>query len=155
MKLKIRRAQSKDWAALVDFNCRMAMETEEKVLDRETVTGGVKALLSDPRSGFYVLAESGKDDSAEIAGSLMVTTEWSDWRNGVFWWVQSVYIRPEFRRQGIYRSLYEHVKQLAAEAGDVCGFRLYVEKENRVAQQTYEKLGMKETYYLMYEEENR
>lgn len=152
MKFTIRRGQREDWPALVDFNCRMAMETEGKTLDQATVTKGVQALLSDERRGFYVLAEADENGALKIAGSLMVTTEWSDWRNGVFWWVQSVYIRPEYRRQGIYRRLYQHVKQLAAEAGDVCGYRLYVEKENEVAQRTYESLGMDETYYLMYEE---
>lgn len=152
MTFTIRRGEQEDWPALVDFNCRMAKETEDLTLDRETVTSGVRELLTDANMGFYVIAEAETEDSREIAGSLMVTTEWSDWRNGVFWWVQSVYVRPEFRRQGIYRQLYEHVKQLAAAAKNVCGFRLYVEKENKAAQRTYEALGMEKTYYLMYEE---
>lgn len=161
MEMNIRRGRSADWQALVEFNCQMAKETENLVLDKETVTNGVQALLADNSQGFYVIAEvdgvavnrsPAEGEMAEIAGSLMVTTEWSDWRNGVFWWVQSVYIRPEFRRQGIYRQLYAHVKKLAAEADHVCGFRLYVEKENEVAQKTYEALGMDETHYLMYEE---
>lgn len=156
MGINIRRGQPADWSALVDFNCRMAKETEGLELDRARVSLGVQTLLSDSGRGFYVIAESNgtsKDEkSAEIAGSLMVTTEWSDWRNGVFWWVQSVYIQPEFRRKGIYSQLYAHVKELAKEAGNVCGFRLYVEKKNIVAQKTYEALGMAETHYLMYEE---
>ena len=105
-------------------------------------------MIANPSHGFYLVAE--KD--GEIAGSLMVTTEWSDWRNGVVWWVQSVYVRDEYRRQGIYRGLYEEVKTLSNNDESVCGFRLYVEKDNVNAQKTYESLGMIETDYLMYEE---
>jgi ribosomal protein S18 acetylase RimI-like enzyme len=113
----------------------------------------VENLLRDERYGFYVVAEyCASADSREVAGSLMVTYEWSDWRNGVFWWIQSVYVKPEFRRQGVYRRLYEFIKQRAAQESNVCGFRLYVEKENRIAQATYERLGMTETYYKMFEE---
>lgn len=82
----------------------------------------------------------------------MVTTEWSDWRNGNFWWIQSVYVKPEFRQQGIYRAMYEHLKTLARSKKNVCGFRLYVEKDNKTAQHTYQSLGMSETHYLIYEE---
>lgn len=153
MPIVIRRGQQVDWPELVDFNCRMAKETENITLDRTTVTKGVQSLLADGKMGFYIIAESTGADSPEIAGALMVTTEWSDWRNGLFWWIQSVYVRPEFRRQGIYRRLYAHVKQLAEDAGNVSGFRLYVEKENSAAQKTYTSLGMAETHYLMYEEE--
>ena len=97
----------------------------------------------------YLVAEQGD----EIVGSLMVTTEWSDWRNGFFWWVQSVYVRPEFRRQGVYRALYTEVRIHAKAQPDVCGIRLYVENENEGAQKTYEALGMKKTGYRLYEEE--
>jgi ribosomal protein S18 acetylase RimI-like enzyme len=92
------------------------------------------------------------EDAGEIVGGLMITYEWSDWRNAWFWWIQSVYILPEYRAQGIYRMLYEYVKQKAEESKDVCGFRLYVEKENERAQKVYEKTGMESSYYLMYEE---
>ena len=90
-----------------------------------------------------------------MAAGLMVTTEWSDWRNGWFWWIQSVFVRPEHRGGGLYGRMYQFVKDRATEAGDVCGFRLYVEKENERAQRVYEKLGMERTYYLMYEEETK
>jgi ribosomal protein S18 acetylase RimI-like enzyme len=126
----------------------MALETEGKTLDAATLANGVTAVFKDTAKGFYVVAE----DEGQILGGLMVTTEWSDWRNGWFWWIQSVYIQPKGRGQGIYRLLYEFVKQQAANAGGVCGFRLYVEKENELAQAVYEKLGMEKTYYLMYEE---
>lgn len=126
----------------------MALETENKELDGDILSKGVNRLIADPSKGFYLVAEQNN----QVVGSLMVTTEWSDWRNGVFWWVQSVYISPDFRRQGIYSKLYEQVKDLAEKQGDVCGFRLYVEKDNSIAQQTYESLGMHSSHYLMYEE---
>jgi ribosomal protein S18 acetylase RimI-like enzyme len=118
----------------------------------ETLTAGVRNLLRNDQYGFYVVAEAA--DSAgrkEVVGSLMVTYEWSDWRDAVFWWIQSVYVAPESRRRGIYRRLYEFVKDLAAQQ-NVCGFRLYVERENVAAQRTYERLGMTEAHYKMYEE---
>jgi ribosomal protein S18 acetylase RimI-like enzyme len=113
------------------------------------LTAGIENLLRHKRHGFYLIAETSE---AEAVGSLMITYEWSDWRNGLFWWIQSVYIAPQFRRRGIYRRLYEFVKELAAKQDGVRGFRLYVEKENRTAQRTYEQLGMSETHYLMFEE---
>lgn len=146
--MRIRKATLQDSQALVDFNQAMALETEDKQLDADTLTAGVNGLLGDENKGFYLVAELPNGD---VAGSLMVTFEWSDWRNNQFWWIQSVYIRPQNRRQGIYSDLYNKVKILAEENKGVCGFRLYVEKDNVVAQQTYEKLGMHESHYAMYE----
>ena len=145
----VRRAAARDREVLVEFNLAMARETEAKELSPEVLRAGVAHFIERPQYGFYVVAE----DGGQVVGSLMVTYEWSDWRDGLFWWIQSVYVRPADRRRGVYRRLYEHVKRLAA-AGDseVRGFRLYVEKENRVAQTTYERLGMAETHYRMYEE---
>jgi len=139
--------QPRDAQALVSFNRAMARETEGKELDLEILTAGVAALLADPARGFYVVARRG----GEVVGSLMITTEWSDWRCGDFWWIQSVYVRPEARRQGVYRRLYDFVRARAAATDGVCGFRLYVERGNHRAQQTYEALGMRETVYRMYE----
>ena len=147
--MNIRLAQKDDAPALVEFNQAMALETEEKQLDFETLTSGVEAVFSDEKKGFYVVAE---ESGNKIIGGLMITFEWSDWRNGWFWWIQSVYILPDFRGQGIYRLLYEFVKKEAENAKNVRGFRLYVEKENERAQKVYEKLGMEKSYYLMYEE---
>ena len=144
----LRQAVAKDAASIAEFNRLMAFETEHKKLIPEVILAGVNTMIANPSHGFYLVAE--KDGN--IAGSLMITTEWSDWRNGVVWWVQSVYVREEYRRQGIYRGLYEKVKALASENESVCGFRLYVEKDNVNAQKTYEVLGMLETDYLMYEE---
>ena len=144
----IRTGEKGDAAALAAFNIAMALETEDKALAPAVVSNGVETLLNNPQYGFYVIAE--KD--GEIAGSLMVTTEWSDWRDGEFWWVQSVYVRRDCRRQGIYRKLYEYIKLKATQRGNVCGFRLYVERDNTVAQQAYAKVGMSETFYKMFEE---
>src|SRR5215204_6347209 len=146
--MNIRLAQTSDSSLLVEFNQAMALETEGKTLDAPILQSGVGAVFDDEKKGFYVVAE----DAGMIVGGLMITFEWSDWRSAWFWWIQSVYILPEFRGQGIYRLLYDFVKKAAGEKEDVCGFRLYVEKENISAQKVYEKLGMEETYYLMYEE---
>ncbi|MFH2008752.1 MAG: GNAT family N-acetyltransferase [bacterium] len=145
--MDIRLGRPEDRSGLVEFNRAMALETEGLELPLETVTAGVCSLLQRPQNGFYVVAER----AGELVGSLMITTEWSDWRNGDFWWIQSVYVRPEARRRGIYRRLYAFVKARAGEMGGVCGFRLYVEKENARAHATYEALGMREAVYKMYE----
>ena len=147
-QIKIRVAEKSDLASLVTFNQLMAWETEQKTLDESILCKGVAALIADNNKGFYLVAEQDK----KVLGSLMVTSEWSDWRNGVFWWVQSVYISPDFRRQGVYAQLYAEVKVLAEQQQNICGFRLYVEKENLIAQKTYESLGMEQSHYLMYEE---
>ena len=112
---------------------------------------GVQHLLSTPTAGFYLVATQGD----QPVGSLMITTEWSDWRNGTFWWIQSVYVPPEARRRGVYRALYEQVQALAATEPGVCGFRLYVERENAAARATYTSLGMSETSYRLYETDRR
>ena len=147
-KINIRVADNNDAVSLVKFNQLMAWETEQKKLDGDILLKGVSALIADENKGFYLVAEQ----NSQVVGSLMVTTEWSDWRNGVFWWVQSVYILPDSRRQGIYAQLYTQVKALGELQKNVCGFRLYVEKENIIAQKTYASLGMEESHYLMYEE---
>ena len=148
MALKIRLATGADTTALIEFNCAMALETERRELLPEVIGAGVRSLLANPASGFYVVA----DEGGRVVGSLLVTKEWSDWRNGDFWWIQSVYVHPEFRRRGVYKALYGHIRALAAQDPKVCGFRLYVEKENSRAQSTYQSLGMKETRYLIFEE---
>lgn len=144
----IRKADREDAAAIARFNIRMARETESLDLDPDIVLGGARRLIENDSLGFYLVAVA----DGEIAGSLMITTEWSDWRNGQFWWIQSVYVIPEFRRQGLYRRLYRAVKDLAAENRSVCGFRLYVERDNTVAQKTYSSVGMHETPYRVFEE---
>ena len=144
----IRKATKQDAADIARFNIAMAMETENKELKKSEIEPGVKALFERPEFGFYMVAES----EGKVIGTLMITKEWSDWRNGVFWWIQSVYVIPEFRRRGVYRSMYQKIKDLAAQNSDVCGFRLYVENENAIAQKAYLDLGMEETHYKMFEE---
>lgn len=151
---RLRLAEERDAQALVEFNRAMARETEAKDLALDVLTAGVENLLRSPQHGFYVVAEycAAPENQGEVVASLLVTYEWSDWRNGLFWWIQSVYVKPPFRRRGVYRRLYEFVKSRASNERDVRGFRLYVEKENRIAQQTYERLGITETHYKMFEE---
>jgi len=144
----IRRATHKDATALSQFNQNSAFETEGMKIIPEVADAGVKTMIENPQMGFYLVAE----DQSTIAAALMTTTEWSDWRNGLFWWIQSVYVLPEYRRQGLYRKLYEEVRRLAEDETDVCGFRLYVEHDNLTAQKTYQSLGMEETHYKLYEE---
>ncbi len=147
--MKIRLADQSDINALVGFNQAMALETEGKELDAGILRPGVAAVFADPNKGFYVVAS----DAERIAAGLLVTFEWSDWRNKWFWWIQSVYVRPEHRGRSVYRQMYNFVKELAELRMDVCGFRLYVENDNTNARSVYEKLGMSESHYLMYEEE--
>ncbi len=144
---EISLATERDADPIIDKNWRMANETEGKELPRDRLERGVRALLEDPNKGFYLLYRSG----GEVVGQLMVTFEWSDWRAGTFWWIQSVYVDPEHRRRGVYRALYQRVLELARADRGVCGVRLYVERHNRVAQSTYEALGMVRAAYEMFE----
>jgi GNAT superfamily N-acetyltransferase len=145
--MKIRKARPADAAVIAGFNRNLAWETEKQRLNPAIVGRGVRALLKDTAKGTYYVAERG----GVIVGQLLITTEWSDWRNGYFWWIQSVYVTSEFRRDGVFRALYGHVEALARSRRDVCGLRLYVEKNNRRAHTTYERLGMKHTHYEIYE----
>lgn len=147
--LEIRQATLQDAALLAGWAQTMAMETEHKQLDHDTVLKGVQAGIANPTLARYFIVMSG---NAPV-GTLMLTTEWSDWRNANWWWIQSVYVHPDFRRRGIFQSLYSYVKTQAENAPGVCGLRLYVEHENTNAQQTYEKLGMVDAGYRMMEAE--
>ena len=143
----IRSATAEDAHALAQFNIAMAEETEERALDPVTVHAGVKAVIQSPARGFYLVAESG----GVCVGALLITFEWSDWRNGDLWWIQSVYVLPSHRGRGIFRQLYEHVVAQATENSDVRGIRLYVEKDNLKAQTVYEHLSMTRTPYQVFE----
>ena len=140
----IRVATAADVQVIADFNARLAEETEAVSLDRETVLQGVRALLSDKTRGSYYVACAGG-----IIGQMMHTREWSDWRNGDIWWIQSVYVHPDYRRQGVFRSLYGHLRTLAESDPGVVGLRLYVEQENQAARATYAGLGMSQAHYLV------
>ena len=147
MSIEIRQAEMEDASRIVLFNLAMARETEGRELDRSTLSKGVEALLEDPSKGRYFVAVKGE----EIVGQVMINTEWSDWRNGPVWWLQSVYVSKRHRREGIYRGLHEHVRE-SARREKAIGIRLYVERDNLGAQSTYEALGMTESQYLMFEE---
>lgn len=147
--LTLRPGEWRDAAAIAGFNRAMALETEGRGLQPERSLAGVQRLLRDPALGFYLVAER----AGAAVGSLMVTYEWSDWRNGHFWWIQSVYVVPQARRGGVFRALYRHVQEMVQRDATVCGLRLYVEATNERAQATYDALGMVRTHYLVYEQE--
>ena len=143
----IRKATYLDISNIVGFNNAMALETEGKTLDYITLKQGVSEVLSDPLKGFYLIAVF----SGTVVGQLMITSEWSDWRNGYFWWIQSVYIKQDHRKLGVYRALNEEVLSLAKNNGNICGIRLYVDRDNTIAQRVYHNLGMSTSNYDMYE----
>lgn len=142
----LRKASLSDIPVLTQANVAMALETEDLSLDPEVVAKGVEAVLQDASKGFYLIAEQ----DGEPAGNLMVTYEWSDWRNAQMWWFQSVYVQPSFRGQRLFTKMYNHIKSMAEESG-AKELRLYVDKGNVNAQKVYEKLGMEECHYYMYE----
>ena len=129
----------------------MAWETEKRRLDAARVNAGVAALLEDSAKGTYFLAEIEKGGSSVVAGQLLITYEWSDWRNGNFWWIQSVYVPEEFRGRGVFTALFNHICNLANTRKDVCGLRLYMDSHNHKARRTYERLGLSKTNYEMFE----
>ncbi|MBK9167330.1 MAG: GNAT family N-acetyltransferase [Bryobacterales bacterium] len=143
----IRPARPDDAAVIASFNAAMALETESVVLDPKRVHAGVAALLADPSKGFYTVAET----EGTVIGQTMVTYEWSDWRNGVFWWLQSVYVATGWRGRGVFRKLLEHI-EIRARA-EACGLRLYVERHNQRAARVYETLGFAPTAYNLYEKD--
>jgi len=143
---KIRRATLDDLEVIVAWNMCLAKETENMSLDHDTITRGVRAALSDENKALYFVAEV----AGQLVGMLMVTYEWSDWRNGQIWWIQSLYVPPEWRQRGVFRAMYQHVHQLA-QTNNVKGLRLYVEHANTTAQKAYEHVGMNNSHYLMFE----
>jgi ribosomal protein S18 acetylase RimI-like enzyme len=149
--MRIRKATSTDAAIIADFNARMAWETEQRRLDTKRVRAGVRALLRNRSRGVYFVAQEQQNGKRSVVGQILITYEWSDWRNGNFWWIQSVYVAEEFRGQGIFRALFRHVNDLAKARKDVCGLRLYVDAQNQSARQAYERLGMKRTNYQLFE----
>lgn len=144
--ITIRKAEKTDADVIIDFQMKMARETEELELNKNTVTRGVNAVFANQSRGQYYVA----DDDGKVVASLLITFEWSDWRNCSVWWFQSVYVLPEYRRRGIFRKMYNHIKSLA-EAEDAGGLRLYVETKNIRARKTYEALGMSSEHYAFYE----
>ena len=147
MPIFIRTAEPSDVDVLLHGNAAMAFETEHRTLDPDVLRRGIQALFNVSARGVYYVAEI----AGEFAGQMLITYEWSDWRNGNFWWIQSVYVLPQFRGRGVFRALYSHLEALARAEPQVCGLRLYVEPTNARAQATYEKCGMKRADYQMFE----
>jgi ribosomal protein S18 acetylase RimI-like enzyme len=147
MDLLIRHASLSDIESIVLFNRAMALETEKKHLNEEIASSGVRRLMLQEQYGFYIIAEI----ENKPVGQLMITYEWTDWRDGLFWWIQSVYVMPDFRGKGIYKALYGHILRESRKHDDVRGIRLYVDRSNDVAKNVYEKLGMSKAHYDMYE----
>jgi GNAT superfamily N-acetyltransferase len=150
--LLIRDAAASDHAVIVEFNRRLAVETENKVLDTAVLARGVSRALAEPERLRYWVAELTHQDDRRVIGQTAITREWSDWRNGWIWWLQSVYIDAEHRGRGVFRALYRHIYETALAEPDVIGLRLYVEDGNLRAQQTYQALGMKRGGYSVLEE---
>ena len=154
--ISIRAARPSDAPVIADFNRRLALESEGREIDPATLDEGVRKLLADPARGQYWIAEDaepagGAAGGPAPAGQCLVTTEWSDWTNGRYWWFQSVYVPPEYRGRGVFRALWEHVEAAARREGDIASLRLYVERDNAPARAVYEKLGMEESGYIVYE----
>ncbi len=145
--MQVRKATTKDIASIVDFQLKMAAETEEIVLDSETVVKGVTAVIEDATKGQYYVTEINKN----VVASLLTTFEWSDWRNGTILWIQSVYVLKEYRRKGVYRKMYSYIKDLVLDNQKLNGIRLYADKSNFTAHKTYQELGMNHDHYITFE----
>jgi GNAT superfamily N-acetyltransferase len=145
--MELRTATIRDAAVIAEFNVALAKETENLALDPGVVRRGVEAVLRDGSKGVYFAAYDGE----MVVGQLMVTHEWSDWRNGNFWWLQSVYVHPDHRSRGVFKSLFAHALEQARKNREVCGFRLYVDARNSKAQEVYHRLGLKKTEYEVME----
>lgn len=147
MEIKISKAEISDAPIIVDFQLKMAMETENIALDKGILKQGVQAVFKDSSLAQYYVAKA----EGKIIASLMITYEWSDWRNRKVWWIQSVYVIPEFRRRGIFTMFYDFIKEIVEKSEDVGGIRLYVDKTNSPAQKTYTKVGMNGEHYQLFE----
>ena len=146
-EIRIREATTSDIDRIAEFQQALAQESEGKTLDSRLLFKGIQKVFQDAGKGFYLVAENDN----HVVGSLMITYEWSDWRNANFWWIQSVYVDSQSRRQGVYKALHDYVYGVASSRDDICGIRLYVERSNIVAQQTYNSLGMSRSHYHLYE----
>ncbi len=150
-RIVVRDAMLSDLEHLVEFNLAMALETEGRDLNAALLRAGVQSVLELPSRGFYLVGEIQQDQATLVVGQLLITYEWSDWRNAIFWWIQSVYVHQNWRHRGVFRALYQYVYDQAQARPDVCGVRLYVEQENAQAQAVYAKMGLAITPYRMLE----
>lgn len=143
----VRKSTRQDADDIIKFQQAMALETEGKILTDALLRNGVNAIFDSGDKGFYLVAEV----NGILVGSLLITYEWSDWRNATFWWIQSVFVDADWRRKGVYRSMHDYVFSIADSCENICGIRLYVERSNTIAQQTYKDLGMDHSHYDLYE----
>jgi GNAT superfamily N-acetyltransferase len=152
-QLIIRAANLDDVESIITFSAAMALETENRQLNVARLREGTLSLLNTPSYGFFMVAELRDGEQRRLIGQLMITSEWSDWRNGVFWWIQSVYVDPAWRRRGVFRRIHEAVVSQAKADVKVCGLRLYVEQDNHTAEAVYQRVGLKRSVYKVYEED--
>ena len=152
-RLIVRPARMEDVDMLVTFSAAMALETESRRLDMDRLRRGTQRVFDSPTRGFYVVAELPQESSPGVIGQLLVTYEWSDWRDATFWWIQSLYVHPDWRRRGVYRRMHEYIRQQARSRSDVCGLRLYVEAGNTGAQAAYRQTGLFPSSYRIIEED--
>jgi GNAT superfamily N-acetyltransferase len=152
-QLIIRAANLDDVEAIITFSAAMALETENRRLDEARLREGTLSLLNTPTYGFFMVAELHEEEQRKVIGQLMITYEWSDWRNAVFWWVQSVYVATPWRRQGVFRRMHDVIVRHAKADPRVCGIRLYVERDNRTAQTVYQRVGLCPSAYAVYEQD--
>jgi GNAT superfamily N-acetyltransferase len=152
-QLIIRAANLDDVESIITFSAAMALETENRQLNVARLREGTLSLLNTPSYGFFIVAEIRDGEQRRLIGQLMITYEWSDWRNGVFWWIQSVYVDPAWRRRGVFRRIHEAVVSQAKADVKVCGLRLYVEQDNHTAEAVYQRVGLKRSVYKVYEED--
>jgi len=145
--IEVRKANREDIPDIVDFQKQMAQETEDFSLNDQKINLGVKAVFGDPEKGFYMVSVI----ESKVVASMMITPEWSDWRNGHFLWIQSLYVIPEFRKKGVFRKMFQYVKQVVVESENYLGLRLYVEENNKNAMDVYTNVGMRDSYYKMFE----
>lgn len=151
--LKVRPARRDDLDRLTEFSAAMALETEGRTLDRARLQQGTLAVFERPEHGLFMVAEIPQDPAPLVVGQLLITYEWSDWRNAQFWWIQSVYVDPAWRQQGVFRRMHRAVVEAARQRNDVCGVRLYVDTHNAVAQAVYQRVGLKPAGYHVFEED--
>jgi len=149
--MNVRLAKPEDAAMIASFSAAMALETEGRRLDLDRLNDGTIALLESPDRGFFMVAEVEQAGDRQLLGQLMITYEWSDWRNGAFWWIQSVYVDPAWRRHGVFRRMHETVMATAKTSPNVCGVRLYVEESNGSAQAVYRRVGLIPSSYAIFE----
>ncbi len=149
--LNIRLAKRGDAEKIASFSAAMAFETEGRSLDLDRLSEGTRALLESPDRGFFMVAELEEGENRQLLGQLMITYEWSDWRNGSFWWIQSLYVDPAWRRQNVFRRMHEAVMARAKTSPNVCGVRLYVEESNSLAQAVYRRVGLTPSSYSIFE----